>query len=111
MLDVSQQMIRKEAGPVYGHEGWGVAGWWAMGVGMLLFWGLVAVAIFAVIRLTDRGRDRRDTGQVAGQAPEQIQGQHSGGRSEALRVLDERFARGDIDEEEYRRRRDVLSER
>lgn len=33
-----------------------------------------------------------------------------GGRrsNDALRVLDERFARGDIDEQEYRTRRDLL---
>ncbi|MFB9234496.1 SHOCT domain-containing protein [Plantactinospora siamensis] len=30
------------------------------------------------------------------------------GEDTARRILDERYARGDIDEEEYRRRRDVL---
>jgi len=32
----------------------------------------------------------------------------AGSRSTARRILDERYARGEIDDEEYRRRRDVL---
>jgi putative membrane protein len=35
-------------------------------------------------------------------------GSGSGADSAARRILDERYARGEIDEEEYRRRRDVL---
>lgn len=35
----------------------------------------------------------------------------SQGRDEARRVLDERFALGEIDEQEYRRRRSVLEDR
>ncbi|HXF71071.1 MAG TPA: SHOCT domain-containing protein [Actinomycetota bacterium] len=31
------------------------------------------------------------------------------GRTEARRILEERFARGEIDEEEFRRRLEVLS--
>jgi uncharacterized membrane protein len=34
--------------------------------------------------------------------------QPTGGRSAALKILDERFARGEIDEEEYKRRRALL---
>ena len=32
----------------------------------------------------------------------------AGSRSTARRILDERYARGEIDDEEYRRRRDLL---
>lgn len=34
--------------------------------------------------------------------------QPSSNRSGALKILDERFARGDIDEDEYKRRRELL---
>ena len=33
---------------------------------------------------------------------------HSGRSTNAIRILDERFARGEINEEEYRMRRDIL---
>ena len=65
--------------------GWGA--WLAMSAGMVAFWALVAVAVVAVVRST---RDDRPSGD------------------EANRLLDERFARGDIDEQEYQARRDLL---
>ena len=83
---------------MYWHDGWGFAGWWVMVLGMVFFWVLVVVLVVALVRWTNPGRDRRET------VPDS-------GRSEALRILDERFARGDITEEEYRRRRQVLLER
>ena len=69
------------------HMGW----WWVMGVGWLVFLGvLVVVGYFLVRHLTvvERSRSRGITAED---------------------VLDERFARGEIDEVEYRRRRDVLN--
>lgn len=65
--------------------GWGT--WLAMSVGMVAFWALLAVAVVAVVRSTQSERPRGD---------------------EATRLLDERFARGDIDEQEYRTRRELL---
>ena len=68
-------------------HGW----WWVMGIGWLIFLAvLVVLGYFLVRHLTEpaRGRPRRST---------------------AEEVLDERFARGEIDEAEYRRRRDVLN--
>ena len=62
--------------------------WWAFGlmlVGMIVFWGLVIWGIVWIVRSSRRSDDG---------SPE--------------RVLAERFARGEIDEEEYRRRLDVL---
>jgi len=63
----------------------------AMTLGMIAFWGLVIWAVVAIFRSSDwTGRsarpDRRD--------PEQI--------------LAERFAAGEIDEEEYQRRLQIL---
>jgi putative membrane protein len=64
-------------------RGW----WWAMGVGWLLFLALVGVlAVVLVRQLSDR----------------------NGTRGSAENVLAERFAGGEIDEDEYRRRRAAL---
>jgi putative membrane protein len=65
-------------------HGW----WWAVGIGWLVFLALLAVLAFVLVRqLGDRRGPRTAT-------PHE--------------VLDERFARGEIDEDEYRRRRDAL---
>lgn len=65
-------------------------GWWGfgMGLGMLLFFALIVVGIVLLLRPaaseTRREHDR------------------------ALEILNERFARGEIDREEYEERRRVL---
>jgi putative membrane protein len=74
--------------------GWGWGGWFAMGLMMLVFWGLIIIGVIAIIRSWRPGQ--HDAG---------------GGRSDALRLLDERFARGEIDEEDYRKRRGLLTGR
>jgi putative membrane protein len=76
----------------YGNWGWG--GWTAMGLTMLLFWGLIVAGVVAVVRSSRP-------------APNDARG----GWGDALRLLDERFARGEIDEEDYRRRRELLAGR
>ncbi len=80
---------------MWGHmDGWTGSwfGWGWMAVGHLLWWALVVVAIVALLRWT-RGRDP--------QRP-------SAGPDRALDTLRERFARGEIDAEEYEARRRVL---
>lgn len=72
----------------YGGPGW--AGWLAMALIMIAFWVLVVAAGVAAWRSIDRG-GRRD---AVAPDPE--------------RLLDERFARGEIDEDEYRHRRELL---
>lgn len=69
--------------------GWG--GWVAMALAMVAFWALVILLVVAIFR------GDRDTS--AGPAP-----QHR----DPLGILDERFARGDIDADEYRARRSEL---
>lgn len=69
-----------------GMNGWGYA---LMAVGTVLFWGIVAFVVITLVRR--RGVD--DT-----TAP----------RSTPEQVLAERFARGQIDEPEYRMRLDAL---
>ena len=73
--------------------GWG--GWVLMAVVMVAFWGLVIVGVMALFRTihTDR-HPPYDTDTDATS------------RQSADKILDERFARGEIDAEEYRIRRD-----
>lgn len=77
----------------WGHGDWGWGGWLAMSLTMLLFWGLVIWAVITVVRTLSSSEVRmRDTRESI--TPENI--------------LAERFARGEIDETEYWRRRDAL---
>lgn len=74
--------------------GMGSGGWLAMGFFLIVFLGLVATGIVLLVRSVGH----RD------QLPHQ-----PAGSSAALGILDDRFARGDIDAEEYARRRQLLS--
>jgi putative membrane protein len=79
----------------YDHNmgGWGYAG---MGIGMVLFWALLIAGIVALVVYTTGNRsDRRIP-------PE------STSTSSPEEVLAARFARGEIDETEYRDRLAVL---
>jgi putative membrane protein len=76
--------------PDGGMNGWG---WVAMTVTMVLFWGLLIVGGVLVVRTLNRPPG--DSSGIARPTPEQ--------------VLAERFARGEIDEDEYRRRLSTLS--
>jgi putative membrane protein len=60
-----------------------------MGLGMLLFLALIVVGIVLLLRPAVGSEPRRE-------------------RNRALEILDERFARGEIDREEYEERRRVL---
>jgi putative membrane protein len=66
-----------------------------MAIMMLIFFALVAAVIIAVLRPGGWGGGDA-TPRGAGRA------------EDALRLLDERFARGEIDAEEYTKRRDLL---
>ena len=68
------------------HDSMGWGGWLLMTLAMVAFWALVVFAVVALFRGTEPRTDRR--------TPEQI--------------LDERFARGEIDEVEYQARRHAL---
>jgi putative membrane protein len=81
--------------PDYWHYGWG---WGHMLFGslmMILFWGGLILLIVLAVRWLGAGSVR-----VTPQAPE----------SKALDVLKERFARGEIDKEEFEERRRLLSD-
>ncbi|MGN6333890.1 MAG: SHOCT domain-containing protein [Motilibacteraceae bacterium] len=71
----------------YGGLGWG--GWVWMTLMMLAFWSLLIGGGFLLYRGI-RGAE------------------HTSHESDAAHLLDERFARGEIDVEEYRARRELL---
>ncbi|MEU8585850.1 SHOCT domain-containing protein [Streptomyces sp. NPDC048664] len=73
-------------------DGWP---WLVASPGAILFWVVLVLVVVLLVRASRRGSPGpRDAAWASG--PEQ--------------VLAERFARGEIDEEEYRRRLEVLRE-
>ena len=78
--------------------GWGPGRWIAMGLMLLAFWALIAALVVYVVRNLGH---RHDDHSAAGGAPP----------DNAMRILEERFARGDIDTDEYNQRSDVLRPR
>ncbi|MFF4585395.1 SHOCT domain-containing protein [Streptomyces sp. NPDC001388] len=79
----------------YGHDpgGWG---WFTMSVGMVLFWAALIACGVLLFRALSRPAG---PGATTGAAPP---------RTTPEQLLAERFARGEIDEDEYRRRLTVL---
>lgn len=88
--------MHDDDGWMWGHD-WGWGGGIAMGALMLLFLAAVVIALVVAVRYLASPQ------QGSGQPPASMTE-----RSEAL--LAERFARGEIDEDEYRRRITVLRE-
>jgi putative membrane protein len=78
--------------------GWGWGAWLAMGFMMLVFWAIIAAVVIVAVR----SWGYRSEGQSAGATRSD---------DDALRILDTRFARGEIDAEEYSSRRDLLRKR
>jgi putative membrane protein len=83
------------------HHGWllGLGGgeWWLvliMGLLMLLFWGGLIALLFVAIRAA--------VGPGSNQAPS------GAGAGEALAVLARRYARGEINADEYKEMKEVL---
>ncbi len=74
----------------YGYAGMGPMWLWMLGWSVLLIAGLVAL-VWVIVRLARTG----------GQSPDSRSGS-------ARSILDERYARGEIDDEEYRQRRQTL---
>jgi len=74
-----------------GINGWGYA---LMIIGMVLFWGVLITGVVLLVRYLARTGQRSTVGPRPPNMAEQ--------------VLAERYARGEIDEDEYRRRLDTL---
>ena len=85
--------------------GWGVGNWLLKGFGMLLFWSLVVGGIVWLVRNTSSIRSATERAGVGLDKPAGT------ARASAQDILDERYARGEISDEEYRTRRDILASR
>lgn len=84
--------------PDYWHYG-GNWGWGHMIFGsvmMLLFWGVIIVGIVIVVRWLAGG-----VSQQSGSSP---------ARKRSLEILEERFAKGEIEKEEFEERKRLLSD-
>ena len=77
----------------WNHGGWGSGQWIAMGLMMVVFWAAVVAVVIALFRRTGPQSDHPTGGSR---------------QRDAEHILSERFARGEIDEEEFVRRRDAL---
>jgi putative membrane protein len=77
----------------YGGD-WGWGGWVLMIIGMVVFWALLITAVVLVVRYLASARGT-GSGIAASQAS-------------AEAVLAQRYARGEIDDDEYQRRLTVL---
>ena len=73
----------------YGDSGMSSGGWVAMTLMMGLFWGFLILAVVMVFRSLGRSPDAHP-------------------RSDPMAILDERFARGEVDQEEYAARKAAL---
>ncbi len=97
LATAAAQMVGRDSD----HMDWGDgANGWMVGFMIVMALVLVGVVIWAVVTTTRRAAQPQAQNPVT---------PVSGGRS-AREVLDERFARGEIDEDEFRRRRDALKE-
>ena len=85
----------------------GAAGW--VGVAfMVLFWIAVIVGIFYLIRYVV-ARSSADRSGRASEWQDQAAPSGTSGSASALQILEERYARGEIDREEFvQRRNDIL---
>jgi len=76
---------------------WSAAGWIVMGLGMVLFWGLVIFGIVWIVR-TLAGDDHRGSERHEATA-----------ERSPIETLDRSLAEGTVDVEDYKERRRVLT--
>ncbi|MDU0315281.1 SHOCT domain-containing protein [Phycicoccus sp. M110.8] len=96
----------------YAGTGWGT--WLVMVLVMVAFWTLVVVGIVALLRWTAAPRTAAPRTAAPPPAAPRQGAADAGGRpapDAARALLDERLARGDIDEAEYRSRLATLRSR
>lgn len=79
---------------MWGYDGFGF-GWGGMGIGMLLFWALIIAVVVALVRGLGGARSAASEPRARERT--------------ALDVLGERYARGEIDKNEFEQKRRDLS--
>ncbi|MFS4092553.1 SHOCT domain-containing protein [Streptomyces sp. AF1A] len=84
--------------------GWGWGGWLAMTVFMVLLWALIITGVIALVRYLAGARHPQ---QLRSQPPSD---EPRWGSRRAEDLLAERFARGEVDEDEFKRRLALLRE-
>jgi len=82
----------------WGNQGWGVGTWIVMAVAMVIFWAIVVFGVVALMRYLGHSHDTPS-------------GPSSGPTSGPEAILRERLARGEIDEEQFRKTLGTLRER
>jgi uncharacterized membrane protein len=90
---------------MYDDRGWGW-GWWMMGGGLLLLLLVLVGAVVAIVLATRRTEEPRGPVAPGSQTPAEQGYRHPS--DDALRELDLRLARGEVDEDAYRRTRELL---
>ena len=85
-------------------NGYGSGWMWLFGIMVFLGLLLVIGAVVWAIASSNRNSGQPPYGADRAGQP------HGAGPSKARQILDERYARGEIDAQEYRDRRDALSE-
>lgn len=88
------------------HGDWSGADWVLMSAAMLVFWAAVVAGVIWLVR-TFAG----DSGRKPGDGAPLDERSERSGRPSAREILDERYARGEMSDEEYRARRAVLTDR
>lgn len=85
----------------WGGQGYGMWGNWGFGgmIMMIFFWAVIIIGAILIIRYFTAGHGGISTGQGAGSM---------GSSRDPLEVLKDRYARGEIDTEEYEERKRVL---
>ena len=81
----------------YDGNGMGTGGWLAMIAIMTVFWAIVIFAGVMILRGVGRGRGSDD-----------IRSSERRDVKDPLGILDERFARGEVDRDEYEARKSLL---
>ncbi|GAA3806285.1 hypothetical protein GCM10022206_51100 [Streptomyces chiangmaiensis] len=84
--------------------GWGWGGWFAMTVFMVLLWTLIIAGVIALVRYLTGTHHHQKYGSP------RASGEPREGSRRAEDLLAERFARGEIDEDEYKHRLTLLRE-